>query len=211
MDRPEWGTVHPHTGEVFFALTNNNGRSVADAANPRAANPYGHIVRWTEAGGDHSATSFQWDIFVLSGPGDDSGVLGDTAQPLGPEAIHASPDGVWVAPNGILWIQTDMSGSQQGNGPFGENQMLAAEPATGRIRRFMQGPFNQETTGIAMTPDLTTMFINQQHPGDRSGVNSFTSNWPDRPQPYDTVDPTGPRPRCATVIITRDDGGEIGV
>ena len=211
MDRPEWGAVHPENGEVYFTLTNNSSRVTADAANPRAPNPYGHIVRWREDGNNHAATRFQWDIFVLSGPDSDSGVLGDVANPLDADSIHASPDGLWIAPNGILWIQTDMSGSQQTAGPFGENQMLAAEPATGRIRRFFQGPLQQETTGISMTPDLGTMFINMQHPGEGSGVNAFTSNWPDRAQPYATVDPNGPRPRCATVIITRDDGGEIGV
>lgn len=211
MDRPEWGTVHPHTGEVYFALTNNSGRGAADAANPRAPNPYGHIIRWTEDDNNHAGTSFRWNIFVLSGPVGDSGVLGDAANPLDEDSIHASPDGLWMAPNGVLWIQTDMSGAQQTAGPFGENQMLAAEPQTGEIRRFFQGPLQQEVTGIAMTPDLGTMFINMQHPGEGSGVNNFTSNWPDRPQPYATVDPAGPRPRCATVIITRDDGGEIGV
>ena len=211
MDRPEWGTVHPHSGEVYFALTNNSGRTTADAANPRAPNPYGHIVRWREAGGDHTATGFQWDIFVLSGTVTDSGILGNTATPLTADNIHASPDGLWIDPNGILWIQTDMSGSQQASGPFGENQMLAAEPATGEIRRFFQGPRQQEVTGIAMTHDQRTLFINIQHPGENSGVNAFTSNWPDRPWPYTTIDPTGPRPRCATVIITRNDGGVIGL
>lgn len=212
MDRPEWGTVHPHTGEVYFTLTNNSGRSTADAANPRAPNPYGHIVRWRETGNNHTATTFAWDIYVLSGPTSDSGVLGNTANPLDEDSIHASPDGLWIDPNGVLWIQTDMSGSQQTGGPFGENQMLAAEPATGEIRRFFVGPLQQEVTGATMPPDLKTMFINIQHPGEGSTVGNFTSNWPDRPWPYvGGVNPAGPRPRCSTVIITRDDGGNIGV
>ncbi len=45
MDRPEWNSVHPSTGEVYFTLTNNSNRSLnpekkeqlmPDAANPRA-------------------------------------------------------------------------------------------------------------------------------------------------------------------------------
>ncbi len=45
MDRPEWGAVHPQTGEVYFTLTNNTARKEAqvDKANPRANNATGHI------------------------------------------------------------------------------------------------------------------------------------------------------------------------
>jgi uncharacterized protein len=93
--------------------------------------------------------------------------------------IFASPDGLWIDQFGIAWIQTDMSGSQQGTGPFGENSMLAANPITGEIRRFLAGPFNQETTGVVSTPDGKNLFVNFQHPGDRSIVGNFTSNWPD--------------------------------
>lgn len=50
MDRPEWVSVHPQTGEVYVTLTNNSSRTQADEANPRAKNVYGQIVRWREAG-----------------------------------------------------------------------------------------------------------------------------------------------------------------
>jgi uncharacterized protein len=76
-----------------------------------------------------------------------------------------------------------MSGSQQAgtsaDGNFGANGMLAANPKTGEIKRFLIGPNDQETTGVVSTPDGKTLFVNFQHPGDRSGVGSFTSNWPD--------------------------------
>lgn len=204
MDRPEWGAVHPHTGEVYFTLTNNTSRTEenVDEANPRANNTYGHIIRWRESG-NASASSFEWDIFVLSGTPEDSGLFGDSTQPLNTDSMHACPDGLWIDPNGVLWIQTDMSGSLQAEGPFGANQMLAAEPATGEIIRFMTGPNEQETTGVVMTPDMRTMFVNIQHPGDRSPAGGpFTSNWPDG---------GSNRPRCATVIVSRDDGGVIGL
>ena len=72
MDRPEWIAVHPTTKEVYCTLTNNTTRDTdkgpaVDAANPRANNVYGHIIRWREQDGDARATRFTWDVFVLCG------------------------------------------------------------------------------------------------------------------------------------------------
>src|SRR3546814_5891374 len=67
MDRPEWVSVHPGSGEVYVTLTNNDKRKTPDAANPRPANIYGQIVRWREAGGDAAATTFEWATFVVAG------------------------------------------------------------------------------------------------------------------------------------------------
>ncbi|MGN0921016.1 MAG: PhoX family protein [Cellvibrio sp.] len=193
MDRPEWGSVHPETGEVYFTLTNNTRRTETNAANPRANNATGHIIRWREV----SSERFEWDIFLLAG---DVGT--STGEVTLTEDNHfASPDGLWVDPRGVLWIQTDMSGSQQGEGPFGNNQMLAADPVTKEVKRFLIGPMDCEVTGVHMTPDLKTMFVNIQHPGDRSKPGVFTSHWPSG---------GSFRPRSATVVITKDDGGVIG-
>src|SRR5690606_19493412 len=85
MDRPEWGAIHPRSGEVYMTLTNNSRRTVADAANPRSPNPYGHIIRWNELSANYAGTQFAWDIFLLSGTEDDS--TGLTA-----DSIHNSPD-----------------------------------------------------------------------------------------------------------------------
>ncbi|HUG97966.1 MAG TPA: PhoX family phosphatase [Gammaproteobacteria bacterium] len=221
MDRPEWGAAHPQTREIYMTMTNNSSRrpETIDAANPRGPNPTGHIIRWREQGNRAFAKKFEWDIFVLAGPQGASQVLPAEGGPaLTEDNIFASPDGVWIDQFGIAWIQTDMSGSQQGNGPYGENGMLAANPITGEIRRFLSGPFNQETTGVVSTPDGKNLFVNFQHPGDRSGVGSFTSNWPDggtiyrHPgDPSPPVNPAGPRPRTATIVITREDGGVVGL
>ena len=72
MDRPEWGAVDAVTGIVYFTLTNNSDRTVTDQANPRPNSRWGHIIRWQEKGGDPTATRFDWDIFILSGPEGDS-------------------------------------------------------------------------------------------------------------------------------------------
>lgn len=209
MDRPEWGAVDPRTGQVYFTLTNNSRRSEQnrDAANPRAGNSFGHIIRWSEAGGDHGATRFNWNLFLLAGEQADS--RGPAGNPLDAGAAHACPDGLWFDASGRLWIQTDMGESAMYKGklePFGSNQMLAADPVSGEIRRFLVGPVGQEITGVVTTPDGRTMFVNVQHPGATTSAGDFAagklaSNWPDG---------AGRIPRSATLVITREDGGVIG-
>lgn len=209
MDRPEWGAVDPKTGMVYFTLTNNSRRTQAqvDAANPRAANAFGHIIRWREADDNHAATTFAWDIFVLAG--DKAQSRDPAGQPLTDDNIFSSPDGLWFDRDGRLWIQTDISERAQNKGNhevFGNNQMLAADPVSGEIRRFLTGPAGQEISGAVTTPDGKTMFINVQHPGATTPPEDFAagtlkSHWPDGGNSY---------PRSATVVITKKDGGIIG-
>lgn len=199
MDRPEWGAVHPQDGSVYFALTNNTSRTEADAANPRTENRWGHIIRWNEARGKAAATQFDWEIFMLAGPSEDSDFFG---KPLTDDQIFYSPDGLWFDQDARLWIQTD-SGSIE---PFGNDQMLCCDPAKGELRRFLTGPIGQEITGVITTPDQRTMFVNVQHPGDTTSAEDFAmgnlnSTFPDRNSNY---------PRSVTVVITKDDGGVIG-
>lgn len=200
MDRPEWGAVHPTSGEVYFTLTNNTSRTAdqLDPANPRANNATGHIIRWNEHTGN---STFTWDIFLLGGDVGTTTGSGENALTLTEENHFASPDGLWIDGRGVVWIQTDMSGSQQGAGPYGNNQMLAADPVTKELKRFFVGPIDAEVTGVTGTPDMKTLFVNIQHPGDRSTPSNFTSHWPDG---------NGARPRSATVIVTKNDGGVIG-
>jgi len=202
MDRPEWVAVHPDTGEVYCTMTNNAQRTTSNDANPREKNVYGQIVRWREAGGDAAATRFQWDLFVLAG---NPTVPGHPGTPqAGSANVHAdntfnSPDGLAFDRFGRLWIQTD--GNYSNTGHFahqGNNQMLAADPKTREIRRFLVGPRECEVTGFAFTPDHRTMFVNIQHPGETGRGNS---HWPDGGQAL---------PRSATLIVTKNDGGVIG-
>ena len=209
MDRPEWLAIHPDTGEVYCTLTNNVLRGLpdrprVDEANPRSPNLFGHILRWREDDGDAAAARFRYDVFVLAGPeaGDRSSV---------PVDAFACPDGLGFDPGGLLWIQTDVSSRAAVNPAFqalGNNMMLAADPATGEVRRFLTGPPGAEIAGLAFTPDLRTLFVNIQHPGEPIGARSdphapgAVSTWPDGPK-------VG-RPRSATLAIRRTDGGLIG-
>jgi secreted PhoX family phosphatase len=213
MDRPEWIAVHPVTKEVYCTLTNNSRRGADRApgvtkANPRANNVFGHIIRWNEAAGDPAATKFTWDIFVFAGdpqnadPAKRGNIKGDA---------FGSPDGLWFDTRGLLWIQTDVSTSVLNRGDYanlGNNMMLAADIASGEVRRFLTGPRGCEITGVVTTPDGRTMFVNIQHPGETSSERNdpakpqAVSTWPDGP--------AGGRPRSATIVIRRNDGGIIG-
>lgn len=196
MDRPEWGAFDPTSGMAYFTLTNNSSRtpSSTDEVNPRGPNPYGHIVRFLDEPRFGGPDQFTWDIFMLSGTQADS--LDPNGNALTDENIHASPDGLWFDNSGLLWIQTDMSGSQLTSGPFGNNAMLAADPTDGRVKRFLVGPVGCEVTGVVTTPDRRTMFVNIQHPGEPG-----PSSWPDGGML---------RPRSSTVVVTRADGGIVG-
>jgi secreted PhoX family phosphatase len=209
MDRPEWGAVDPKTGEVYFTLTNNTSRTQeqVDPVNPRARNQFGQIVRWKEAENNHAATSFRWELFVIAGPTGSSRTV--DGKPLDAGNLFACPDGIWFDADSRLWIQTDIGEAEQNRGDLavmGNNAMLAADPRTGEIRRFLTGPKGQEITGVVTTPDQRTMFINVQHPGAVTSEADFqagrhSSNWPDGGSSL---------PRSATVVITRLDGGKIG-
>jgi uncharacterized protein len=178
------------------------------AANPRAANSYGHIVRWREADDDPAATTFRWNIFVLAG--DPAQVDASKRGTIHGDAF-GSPDGLWFDPQGRLWIQTDISAAALNRGDYanlGNNQMLCADVGTGRVARFLTGPRGCEITGITATPDGRTLFVNIQHPGEPATERNdpahpkAVSSWPDGD--------AGQRPRSATVVITKDDGGIVG-
>jgi len=212
MDRPEWLAIDQGSRWVYCTLTNNSSRGQpnfpgVDAANPRAGNVMGQIIRWREDG-DFDGETFEWNHLVLAGdPANErSEAKGDVKGD-----VFACPDGIMFDPGGRLWVQTDMGPTVMNKGEMariGNNQMLACDLASGEMRRFLVGPVNCEVTGATWTPDGRTVFVNIQHPGEtpseRSDPNDPRrfSNWPDfRP---------GGRPRSATVVIRKLDGGLIG-
>lgn len=212
MDRPEWLAIDAQAATVYCTLTNNSrrgapGQPAVDAANPRAHNVMGQIIQWREHG-DLDATRFQWTHLLLAG--DPANERDDARGNIHGDRF-ACPDGLTLDARGVLWVQTDMHASQMHRGELarmGNNQMLACDPASGEVRRFLTGPVNAEITGVALTPDARTMFINVQHPGESASDRSDPaqpakySSWPDHHAQG--------RPRSATVVIRRQDGGVIG-
>ncbi len=82
-----------------------------------------------------------------------------------------------------------------------------AAPGTAKLKRFLVGPSQAEITGITESPDGKALFVNIQHPGEDMPVadigdpTRYTSHWPDGGLA---------RPRSATIVIQRDDGGVVG-
>ena len=87
------------------------------------------------------------------------------------------------------------------------------------FRRFLTAPTGSEVTGVAESPDGKALFINIQHPGENTTNAGFTagifeSNWPANGSGISAAyGPGGAsgRPRSATVMITKNDGGVIGL
>ncbi|MGH2403813.1 MAG: PhoX family protein, partial [bacterium] len=204
MDRPEDVQASPVTGNVYVALTSNDRRTTqqVDKPNPRANNVFGHIIELIEDGGDHTATRFRWEIFILGG---DPSVAAHGAyyQKRTDVSPFGNPDNLAFDRAGRLWVATDgMEGSLKVH-----DGLFAIETEggmRGRSRRFLSSPPGGEVTGPAFTPDNRTLFVAIQHPG-RTGGATFArpgSRWPDnRPEMP---------PRGSVVAIYREDGGLIG-
>lgn len=69
MDRPEDVEANHRSGKVYVVMTNNTQRTPeqVDTANPRPENKHGHIIELVEDGGEHTATTFGWDLFIACG------------------------------------------------------------------------------------------------------------------------------------------------
>lgn len=82
------------------------------------------------------------------------------------------------------------------------------------LKRFLVGPVDCEITGLCETPDGRALFVNVQHPGETiskasiTDPSAWTSHWPANAG-YGAGGENG-RPRTATIVITKDDGGRIG-
>lgn len=193
LNRPERVAVSPVDGHAYLALAGGNGTERCSDAGVRgavprvgAADPYGCVVRWRETGGD----GLRWELFLAGGD-----LRG------GGEGVFAAPKGLWFDARGTLWISTGVSGAAV-NGPgevyraAGNNALLAADVGSGVVRRFLTAPRGAEVTGVDATPDGRALFVNVQHPGERTvrwGAAGRSSGWPG----------AGEVPRSATVVVRR--------
>jgi secreted PhoX family phosphatase len=258
MDRPEWCSVNPTNGEIYYTLTNNSNRRAepsgssqvgVDAANPRAytdmkgttaqpGNPNGHIIRMKEDAAGSTATTFSWDVYLF---GAEAAAAASTINLSGLSADQdfSSPDGMsFTVSTGICWFQTDDGAYTDVTncmmlaglpGTVGDGKKVTVPnakadgsvvnidtyvgkaPTADTLKRFLVGPKGCELTGIAETPDGKALFVNIQHPGETTAAanlgdpTKYTSQWP-----ANAGYGAGKRPRSATLVITKNDGGRIG-
>jgi len=231
MDRPEDVEVNPANGRIYVACTRNEERTAVategtyagrtldkgpNIANPRGANPWGHIIEIQEAGDDHTALEFHWEVFLLAGDPAGGRLVTNLAD-LAPGRVSArdayyagytnaadlspigSPDNIGFDPAGNLWIVTD------GTQPNGNNDGCwvcpTAGPLRGRLQQFMSGPIGGEVCGCCFAPDGETLFLSIQHPGEGGSVLEPRSHWPDGP---------GTQPRSSVIAVRREGGGTVG-
>ncbi|BBN94908.1 phosphatase, precursor [Deinococcus grandis] len=147
VDRPEDIEIHPRTGEVYVALTNNS----------KHGNYFGQIIKFREDKDDWTAQTFLWEVFAVGGP----------------QSGFASPDNLVFDPYGNLWMVTDNSDLSTNpiKGFHGNNAMFffpTEGPNAGKAYRFAIGPVDAEMTGPVWSPDGKTLFLSIQHPGEDS-------------------------------------------
>ena len=215
-----------------------NPRVYQDMKGSRASNGNvnGHIVRLAEAKPTDNA--FRWDIYLMAAEAAaDTGRV--NLSRLTDANDLSSPDGLVFSPaTGICWIQTDdgaytdvtncmLLAALPGQIGDGGRQTLRYQRADGSekrvetsvgrpqteatLKRFLVGPKGAEITGWCESPDGRAMFVNIQHPGENTKMADvrdpakYESQWPGN-SGYGQ----GMRPRSATIVITRADGGRIG-
>jgi hypothetical protein len=193
-------------------------------------NPNGHIVRWKEE--TPSSTTFKWDIYLF-GAGADLDATHVNLSGLDETNDFSSPDGLWFSEaTNVLWIQTDDGAytdvtncmllaalpGQVGDGAAktitnvdqsGATKEVTTFPGAKpgvKLKRFLVGPVQCEITGLAENGDGTALFLNIQHPGEDTQLANLAtpaSTWP--------ASTAGARPRSATLVVTKNDGGKIGL
>ena len=214
-----------------------NPRAYANAAGAAGGNVNGHVIRLREDSDDPTATTFTWDVYLF-GARATADANNVNLSGLDDSNDLSSPDGLWFsrptnAAAGVLWIQTDDGAytdttncmmlaavpGRVGDGatksvtstvagaPVTVTTRVGAAPGTS-LRRFLVGPKGCEITGIDSTPDGKALFVNIQHPGEGTAAADIAN-----PANYQSHFPGGgtSRPRSATLVITRDDGGVVGI
>jgi len=168
MNRPEDIEIHPLTGEIFVALTNNSD----------AGDDHGSILKIQESENDYLSLDCALSEFLVCGP----------------KIGLSCPDNLLFDPKGNLWITNDISGKKIEKGPYkglGNNALFfvaTSGPEAGVPVRVVEAPMDAELTGPAWSPDMTSLFLSVQHPGETTkDAHKPTSLWPNGKSPVPAV------------------------
>ena len=218
-----------------------NPRAYTDIDGKKGAgNPNGHIIRFKETSSLSTANSFNWDIFLFGAEEDvgDANLSQLTAKNAfsSPDGLWFSKvsglcwietdDGAMTDETNCMLLAAVPGQVGDGGKVTAKNKMvvngvevvgtqdtfIGAALGETNLRRFLVGPKGAEITGLTESPDGTALFVNIQHPGENTPAIStgsafaFESQWPGNKN-YGVAG----RPRSATIVITRTDGGVIGV
>lgn len=221
------------------AVDGPNPRAYTDmkGSTVQSGNPNGHILRLKEGVAGASATAFTWDVYAFGAQSDADASTVNLSK-LTADNDFSSPDGLVFSPaTGVMWIQTDdgaytdvtncmmlaavpgthgdggkkrLSYTKTDGSTLAVDTFVGKEPGT-QLKRFLVGPSACEITGLCETPDGKAIFVNIQHPGETTAQanvadpSKYTSQWPGNAG-YGA----GKRPRSATIVITKNDGGKVG-
>ncbi|MEI8401355.1 MAG: PhoX family phosphatase [Alcaligenaceae bacterium] len=218
-----------------------NPRAYTDVDGKKSSgNPNGHIIRFHEQSDRSTALQFQWDIFLFGAEEDagsanlsgltasnsfsspdglwfskatgicwiqtDDAAMTDETNCMMLAAIPGQVgDGGKVTVNNKMVVAGQEQTSQQ-------ETFIGAALGDAKLRRFLVCPTGAEVTGVTETADGKTLFVNIQHPGELTPALGETaefklqSRWPGNAG-YGVAG----RPRSATIVITKDDGGVVGL
>ena len=206
MDRPE--DVQPSlvNGRLYVVCTNNTdrgkpGKEGPTEPNPRAANKDGHIVEVTPSNGDHTASTFVWNLLLICGDPATAGTYFGGYQ--GPVSPISCPDNVAFDSAGNLWVATDGQPSSLAHSD-GLYKVPVAGPERGRVQQFLAVPAGAETCGPVIHDRDGSVFVAVQHPGEEGSWAAPQSRFPDFVPAGGTApagDFAGPRP--TVVQVTR--------
>lgn len=202
MDRPEDVQPNQATGSVYVLLTNNTKRTddQTNAANPHAENKFGHIIEIQPSFNDHAARRARWEILVTCG--DPTANVGASFNPETTDnGWFGMPDNCAIDSDGRLWVATDGNSRKKTGRSDGIWSMETNGKLRGTGKHFYRCPEGAELCGPTFTPDATTLFVANQHPGDGSTFDEPSTRWPD----FDNELP----PRPSVVAISKIGGGRI--
>jgi secreted PhoX family phosphatase len=232
--------VQPTGSQLRVDAANPRSYLDPDVTTGSAENRNGHIIRMREHEGANDATTFRWDIYLFGSQANGDPALVNLSGLTDDQDFSSPDGLWFSRSTSLCWIQTDdgaytdatncmllagVPGRVGDGGTTTLNHPVAGgsvavttyvgrKPTADTLRRFLVGPKDCEITGITETPDGRAIFVNVQHPGesiaaaDVADPSRYLSHWPGNAG-YGAGGATA-RPRSATIVITKDDGGRIG-